>query len=74
MDELIKRVKAAAGISEDQARSAVTTVLGFVKERLPASIAGEVDSFIGDAGGIADDLASNIGDMASRVGGAISGK
>ncbi|MFN2515789.1 MAG: hypothetical protein ABR556_06205 [Pyrinomonadaceae bacterium] len=69
MDELIKRVKAVTGISEDQARSAVTTVLDFVKERLPESIAGEVDNVIGDAGGIADDLASNIGDMASKVGG-----
>jgi len=74
MDELIKRVKAVAGISEDQARSAVTTVLDFVKERLPESIAVEVDNVIGDASGIADDLASNIGDMASKVGGAISGK
>lgn len=74
MDELIQRVTAAAGISEDEARSAVTTVLGFVKERLPASIAGEVDNVIGDASGMAGDLANNIGDLASKVGGAISGK
>ena len=40
MDELIKQVTAKAGISEDQARSAVNTVLDFVKlacrRQLPA--------------------------------------
>ena len=74
MDELIKRVTAETGISEDQARSAVNIVRNFVKERLPAPIASEVDTVIGDAGGLVDDIASDIGDMASRVGGAIFGK
>jgi hypothetical protein len=74
VDELIKRVTAATGISEDQARSAVKTVRDFVKERLPAPLAGEVDTVIGDAGGLAGDIANDIGDVASRVGGAIFGK
>jgi nucleoid DNA-binding protein len=42
MDELIKQVTAKAGISEDQARSAISTVLDFVKNRLPAPIAGQI--------------------------------
>jgi nucleoid DNA-binding protein len=33
MEELIKQVTAKAGISEDQARTAVTTVLGFLKTK-----------------------------------------
>jgi len=37
MDELIKRITEKTGISEDQARSAVTTVTGFLKEKLPAA-------------------------------------
>ena len=32
MDELIKRITEKTGISEDQARSAVNTVAGFLKE------------------------------------------
>ncbi len=62
MEELINRVTAKTGISEEQARSAVTTVPGFMKDRLPASIAGEIDNVIGDPGGIASDLANNLGD------------
>ena len=40
MDELIKRITEKTGISEDQARTAVTTVSGFLKEKLPAPLAG----------------------------------
>ena len=46
MDELIKRITERTGISEDQARTAVTTVTGFLKEKLPAPIAGQVDNAI----------------------------
>ncbi len=50
MDELVKLVSQKAGISQDQAKAAVTTVLGFLKERLPAPIAGQLDSVLsGDA-------------------------
>ena len=66
MDELIKQVTAKAGISEDQARSAVNTVLGFVKDRLPAPIADEIENVMtGEGGGVSGTL----GDMASKVGG-----
>jgi uncharacterized protein (DUF2267 family) len=66
MDELIKQVTAKAGISEDQARSAVNTVLDFVKNRLPAPIAGQIENAMkGEGGGIAGGL----GDIAGKVGG-----
>ena len=63
MEELIKQVAAKAGISEDQARSATSTVLDFVKTRLPESIAGQIDSLIG--GG----ASGTVGDIANKVGG-----
>jgi uncharacterized protein (DUF2267 family) len=74
MDELIKQVSERTGISEDKARTAVDTVVGFLKERLPAPIAGQVDNALnsgagalGSAGGaIADragDMLGGIGDM-----------
>jgi hypothetical protein len=65
MDELIKRVSEKTGISEDQAKSAVATVLGFLKEKLPAPIAGQVDNVIGGGG----ENAGTASDMAAKVGG-----
>jgi hypothetical protein len=64
MEELIKQVAAKAGISEDQARSATTTVLDFVKTRLPEPIAGQIDNVIGGgAGGVVGDLANKVGGL-----------
>jgi uncharacterized protein (DUF2267 family) len=66
MEELIKQVAAKTGITEEQARTAVTTVLGFVKDRLPAPIAGQIDNAVtGEGGGIGGSL----GDLASKAGG-----
>lgn len=69
MDELIKQVVSKTGISEDQARTAVTTVLGFVKDKLPAPIASQIDSALtGEGGGVGGSL----GDLASKAGGLLS--
>ena len=56
MEELIKQVTAKTGISEEQARSAVTTVIDFVKNRLPAPIASQVDNVIGGGAAAAGDV------------------
>ncbi|MGI8836734.1 MAG: hypothetical protein ACR2H4_08875 [Pyrinomonadaceae bacterium] len=65
MEELIKQVATKAGISEAQARDAVTTVLGFLKDRLPQPLAGQLDNVVAGGGGIAGSL----GDIAGKVGG-----
>lgn len=65
MEELIKQVATKAAISEAQARDAVTTVLGFLKDRLPQSLAGQLDNVVAGGGGIAGSL----GDIAGKVGG-----
>lgn len=59
MDELIKLVTSKAGISEAQAKQAVETVLGFLKDKLPAPLAGQVDAL----------LKGNVGDLTSGLGG-----
>ena len=69
MDELVKSISEKTGISEDQARSAVTMVTGFLKDKLPAPIAGQIDNVLGGAGGVTDKL----GDVASKVGGMFGG-
>ncbi len=68
MEELIKQVTAKAGISEDQARSAVTTVIGFLKDKLPAPIAGQLDNVVSGEGGTVVEGGS-VGDLASKAGG-----
>ena len=53
MDELVKLVSSKAGISQEQARQAVNVVIGFLKDKLPAPIAGQIDSVLkGGKGGL----------------------
>jgi hypothetical protein len=51
MDELVNQVAQRTGLSPEQARQAVETVLNLLKERLPAPIASQIDSVIGGGGG-----------------------
>jgi hypothetical protein len=64
-EELIKQVTAKTGISEDQAKSAINTVLGFLKTKLPA---GQIEGVLGgesSAGG-------GLGDLAAKAGGILN--
>jgi len=48
MEELVKLVSAKTGLGHDQAAVAVKTVLDFIKSKLPAPVAGEVDAVLGN--------------------------
>ena len=66
MDELIKLVTQKVGISEAQAKQAVETVLGFLKDKLPAPVAGQIEGVLKgggmpDAGGIGKKLGGLFG-------------
>ena len=61
MDELIKLVSQKTGISEAMAKQAVEIVVGFIKEKLPAPIAGQIDAVIGG------------GDLTGGLGGIMGG-
>ena len=67
MEELIKLVSQKAGIPEAQAKTAVETVMGFIKEKLPAPMAAQLDGLIaanaGQAAGMADNLLKGLGGM-----------
>lgn len=65
MNELIQRLIDKTGLSEEQAASAMQTVVGFVKEKLPAPIAAQVESVL--AGGSAG------GGALGNIGGALGG-
>ena len=62
MDELVKLVAQKAGISEEQAKVAATTVIGFLKAKLPAPLASQLDGVLG-GGGLSPDLAKGLGGL-----------
>lgn len=54
MDELVNAVVQRTGMSQEDAQKAVQTVIDFLKSRLPAPIAGHLDSFL--SGGASGEL------------------
>jgi hypothetical protein len=58
MDELVNLVSQKTGITQDQARMAVSTVLGFVKQRLPAALASQIDALVNAPAGSPANLGS----------------
>ncbi len=58
MDELVKMVSQETGLPEAQARQAAEVVMKFLKEKLPAPIASQVDNFLENEGtaDVAQDL------------------
>ena len=71
MEELIRQVAERTGISEAQAQTAVITVLGFLKGRLPEPIAGHLDSFLG--GGAAGGGGADLGGLGGAAGSVLGG-
>ena len=67
MEELVKQIVSKTGISEDQARNAANTVIGFLKGKLPESIGGHLDSALGSAAGALGGV--DLGSVTSSLGG-----
>jgi uncharacterized protein (DUF2267 family) len=65
MDELVKLVASKTGLPEDKARVAVKTVVDYLKERLPAPLASQVDNVLnsGAAAKGLDDLSKGLGSL-----------
>jgi hypothetical protein len=64
MEELIASVAQKTGLDAAKARQAVETVLNFVKSKLPAPVASQIDGLIsGSGGGGIGDAVKNLGDM-----------
>jgi uncharacterized protein (DUF2267 family) len=62
MDELIQKVQLRANIDEDQASTAVNTVVDFLKDRLPEPLAGQIEGVLsGEAGAPMDKVGSLFG-------------
>ncbi len=63
MNEIVKLVSDKVGISEEQAKMAVDVVVSFLKTKLPAPLASQLDGVL--AGGGMPDL----GSLTSGLGG-----
>jgi len=66
MQEIIKLVSEKTGIPEAQAKIAVDTVVGFLKQKLPAPLASQLDGLL--AGGGMPDLGSLAGGLGGLLG------
>jgi ribosomal protein L31E len=64
MDEIINLVVQKTGISRDQAKTAVETVVNFLKQKLPAPLAGQIDSLLNSGG--AQDMLKGLGNMLGK--------
>ena len=68
MDELIKTVVSKTNLSEESVRKVVDEVVAFLKAKLPAPLAAQVDNMFkmidaNDDGNIVDDLAKGLGGL-----------
>jgi uncharacterized protein (DUF2267 family) len=71
MEALVKLVAQKTGISEQQATTAVQTIVGFLKDKLPGSLGEQVEAYVksGNTDGI-----GNLGDSVKDKLGGMFGK
>ncbi len=72
MDELVKLVSEKAGIQESQAEKAIEAVMGFLKDKLPEPIAGQIENAISSDAAVKQ--ASNLLDQGVGALGGLLGK
>lgn len=56
MDEVVNMVAKKVNLPADKAREAVDTVIGFLKDKLPAPIGGQIDGLLHGGGGGSGDM------------------
>lgn len=66
MDQLIQKVQDRAGIDAGQARTAIDTVVGFLKDKLPGPVAGQIDGLLSGRGEDAGSPMDKVGSMLGR--------
>ncbi len=67
MDELVKLVAQKTGLSEERSKQAVEIVLEYLKDKLPAPIAGRIDGVLSGEGALGgldlDNLTEGLGGL-----------
>ncbi len=64
MDELAKVVSQKTGLSIEQSKAAAQVVIDYLKGKLPAPIAGQIDNVL--KGGGMGDMAKGLGGMLGK--------
>jgi hypothetical protein len=67
MEQLIKMVSEKTGISEAQATTAVNTVISFLKDKMPAEMGAQVESFISGGGTSTDNIVDGLKDKVTDM-------
>jgi hypothetical protein len=62
MDELIKLITSKTGVSPEQAKVAAQTTLDFLKDKLPPTVAAQIDPLLSGKG-MPDDLGATLGGL-----------
>lgn len=62
MDELVQLVSQKTGLPQDRAKVAVETVMNFLKQKLPPTIAGQLDVVLA-GGNIQENITKGLGDL-----------
>lgn len=63
MNEIIQRLIEKTGLPEDKASEAVNIVAGFLKEKLPAPMASQIDSLLAGGAGTGASAAGMLGGL-----------
>ena len=66
MNELIKLVSKKTGLPEDKAKVAVQVVVDYLKKKLPAPVASQIDTVLKGGGGIADSIKGGLGGILGK--------
>ena len=75
MNEVIQRLIEKTGLPEDKAATAVQTVIGFLKEKLPGPLGSQIDSVVGgQSGGQSGGAMDKLGGLGSNLGGMFGNK
>lgn len=70
LNDIIQKVSEKVGISNEQATMAVNTVIGILKEKLPAPLSSQIDSLLSGgtsaAGGALDSAKNLVGGLFNK--------
>lgn len=73
-NEIVRMVSQKTGLDEAKAKQAVDAVASFLRNKLPAPIASQVDKVLASNGEGASKGMSGAGEVAKKVGGMFGGK
>jgi len=66
MDELVKLVSKKTGLPEAQSKRAVEIVIGYLKGKLPAPVASQIDGILGGGTSQVANVAKGLGGLLGK--------